>query len=486
MSSRPSERRDVVLNVRGGARICVPEALGQITPYVLLEQEDWFEDEIRFARRSLQPGMRVVDVGANYGVYTLAAARAVGRDGRVWAFEPTPASAGYLERSLGLNEAASATLLRLAVSDHAGEVPFLLKGSPEENAVASDTGASGAVGLPAARLDDFAAEWGEVDFLKLDVEGHEAQAVAGGEALLSARSPLAMLEIRSGREFNLGASGRLQHLGYSMYRLLPGPLILVPFEAGEQFDNSLLNIFACKPDRAERLAAAGLLARDVAADSRAPAQAWTRYAEAAPYAKTLGARWRAKAGFLASPADKEYFEGLAAFALSRDPAQKPDARAAALLRAFDRVGRALEADVSLSKQMTYARLAWEIGRREPALDTLCLAVLRLEGEWRQALEEPFLAPCARYDAVPAGERPEDWLRCAIVEQVEKLRAFSSLFVRQTVHEVLRPIIGLPYRSPEMDRRWQLARMADGGRRERVESLCVRSEENLNPEYWAAA
>ena len=482
MSSAPSERRDVVLNVRGGGRLCVPEDLGQTTPYVLLEQEDWFEHEIRFVRRWLKPGMRVVDVGANYGVYTLAAARAVGREGRVWAFEPTPASAGYLERSLGMNEGIPAKLLRLAVSDHAGEVPFLLKGSPEENAVAT-AGAPGAIGVPAARLDDLAAEWGEVDFLKLDVEGHELQAIRGGERFLSERSPLVMLEIRSGKDFDLGAPGRLQALGYSMYRLLPGPQILVPFGADEQFDSSLLNIFACKDDRADKVSAAGFLARDPGAAFKASPQRWIDYAAATPYARTLGAGWRAKAGFLASPADKAYFEGLAAFTFSRDPAQSADARAASLLHAFGCVERALEADVSLSKQLSYARLAWEIGRRDPALDTLCLATLRLEGEARQAMEEPFLAPCARYDAVPAAERPEDWLRCAIVEQVEKLRAFSSLFVRQTVHEILRPIIGLPYRSPEMDRRWQLARMADGLPRERVDALCARSEENLNPEYW---
>ena len=64
----------LLVNIRGNARLCVPRALDQITPYVLLEQEDWFEEEIRFVRRWLGPGMRVIDVGANYGVYTVAAA----------------------------------------------------------------------------------------------------------------------------------------------------------------------------------------------------------------------------------------------------------------------------------------------------------------------------------------------------------------------------------------------------------------------------
>jgi hypothetical protein len=42
---------------------------------VLIEQEDWFEKEICFVRRLLQPGMRAADIGANYGTCTLAMAR---------------------------------------------------------------------------------------------------------------------------------------------------------------------------------------------------------------------------------------------------------------------------------------------------------------------------------------------------------------------------------------------------------------------------
>ena len=56
---------DLVLNVRGGARLQVPASLDRITTYVLLEQEDWFEEEIRFVRHWMRPGMRAIDVGAN-------------------------------------------------------------------------------------------------------------------------------------------------------------------------------------------------------------------------------------------------------------------------------------------------------------------------------------------------------------------------------------------------------------------------------------
>ena len=69
---------NVTLKLVDGVRIVVPDSLNLITTYVLREQEDWFEDEIKFLRHLIKPGQRVIDIGANYGVYTLAMAKLVG------------------------------------------------------------------------------------------------------------------------------------------------------------------------------------------------------------------------------------------------------------------------------------------------------------------------------------------------------------------------------------------------------------------------
>jgi hypothetical protein len=45
-----------------------PRRIESLTTWVLLEQEDWFEPEIRFLRRFLKSGMRAIDIGANVGV----------------------------------------------------------------------------------------------------------------------------------------------------------------------------------------------------------------------------------------------------------------------------------------------------------------------------------------------------------------------------------------------------------------------------------
>jgi hypothetical protein len=60
-----------ILALVDGVRIVVPNSIELITPYVLHEQQDFFEDELPFVRGLLQAGQKVIDIGANYGVYTL-------------------------------------------------------------------------------------------------------------------------------------------------------------------------------------------------------------------------------------------------------------------------------------------------------------------------------------------------------------------------------------------------------------------------------
>jgi len=484
-----SPEEALVVNVRGGARVCVPPFLNQITSFVLLEQEDWFEDEIRFVRAWLQPGMRAVDVGANYGVYTLAAALRVGAAGRVWAIEPTPLCAAFLRRSLELNGCAQAQVVERVVSDRRGSVRFALKALSETNAVAA--AGEPAVELPARTLDELAAElgWSAVDFLKLDVEGHELQAIGGGGRFLGEQSPLVMIEVQASGTFERAPLERLAALGYAAYRLLPGPLILVPVAPGEAWDRFQINLFACKPDRAAKLAQAGLLAAELPGeDVDPPADAWARYAASAPYARTFAQRWLAKAGLFSSGGTGEYFDGLAAFAASRATGLPAERRWALLERAFHAVEPSLDSGGPL-RRLSYSRLAWELGRREVAAHALAALGKVVEAPLAAgSLVEPFLAPSPRYEALEWAPDPAAWLRCAVLEQFERLRHFSSIFVSDgTEMVIVDALAGMPQRSPEMERRAQLLRIATGRQAGPLpaELLRGRSDENLNPEFWCS-
>ncbi len=481
------QKQSLVLDIRGGARICVPADIGQITSYILLEQDDWFEDEIRFVRRWLRPGMQAVDVGSSYGVYTLAMAHAVGGGGRIWAFEPTPRSADYLQHSLELNACSQVLMSRAAVSAQTGTVAFASGAHSELNAIGGASG--GTLQIQAVTLDQMAAAhgWNDVDFVKLDVEGHEIEALRGGANFFDSSSPLVMLEVKSRERLKPETLEPLLAAGYEAYRLLPGPLILVPFDPLEPMDGFLLNLFACKGDRARKLADSGLLAA-IGEPARATAAkgAWAAFAGSAAYARDLAAGWRSSAGFFSRSDHGTYFEGLGAFARSRDANLAPAERLAWLNQALQCVADAIGANDTLARRLSYARIAAELGWRSAAAECLGLAIERLADGNATALQEPFIAPSERYERTAMHAGRSEWLTCSVVEQYEKLRHYSSLYVDKTSLEVLAPIGDLPYRSAEVDRRRQLVRRRHGMPPVPASPLLLAaSEENLNPQYWRA-
>jgi FkbM family methyltransferase len=476
-----------VLNVRGGARICVPAAIQQMTPYILLEQDDWFEDEIRFVRRWLRPGMRAVDVGASYGLYTVAMARAVGRGGRVWAFEPMPDAADHLQRSLELNDCGHVELHRSAVSGREEMLSLAVAANPELNAVVAG-GAGDLFQAQAVTLDRIAAGqgWDGIDFVKMDVERHELEVIRGAAAFLAADSPLVMFEVKTGQDADFRALDLLIGMGYGIYRLLPGPLVLVPFDQLDPVDPYLLNLFACKSDRAAELAGGGFLVQPGAADAAPPARAWPDYVHAAPYARDFSAGWPAKAGFLSRADVRSYMDGLAAFAHYHDPGLDAEARVASLLRARRGFAEALETVPTLPRRLSYARAAWELGWRADAIAALKPVVARVAQDGAAAFKEPFLAPSLRYEQLPAAGHAADWLRCAVIEQYDRMRHRSSIFAGTESLATLGPIRGMPFCSAEVERRIQLERMRRDMQSapEPASILCRKSDENLNPQFWS--
>lgn len=69
----------------------------------------------------LEPGSTFWDIGANIGFYTLLASRRVGAQGRVVAFEPTPATVARLRQHVTQNDCANVTVLPCALGHAPGE-----------------------------------------------------------------------------------------------------------------------------------------------------------------------------------------------------------------------------------------------------------------------------------------------------------------------------------------------------------------------------
>lgn len=160
----------------------------------------WFEPaEVDFVRRHLKPGDVVLDLGANAGLYTLLAARAVGPAGHVYAFEPGARALELLRHNVQINGATNVTIIDAAVSDKTGTASF---------AVARDTAYSSLADIDrddqdvvewktvrTIRLDDAISEYGipQATFIKMDVEGAEKLALDGASRLLARSTPLTIL-----------------------------------------------------------------------------------------------------------------------------------------------------------------------------------------------------------------------------------------------------------------------------------------------------
>ncbi len=181
-----------------GVRLCLlPE--GQISEYLYLAGYE--RRELCRVASILKPGMRVVDVGANVGLYSILAAKIVGVSGKVWAFEPSSESIKRLVRNLVLNRVAGVELARLALADiedgfvslrrdpgyRDGDRYLATRSRPNSAmpAVPGDIGDDESV--PVTTLDRYLCvkkSSSPIDFVKIDVEGAEFAVFRGAEETL--------------------------------------------------------------------------------------------------------------------------------------------------------------------------------------------------------------------------------------------------------------------------------------------------------------
>lgn len=83
------------------------------------------QNEVAFVANHLKPGMCVLNIGANSGLYTLIAAKIVGSKGEVHAFEPASINFSRLKSNVKLNGLNNVKINQIAVSDFSGTLAVL-------------------------------------------------------------------------------------------------------------------------------------------------------------------------------------------------------------------------------------------------------------------------------------------------------------------------------------------------------------------------
>jgi len=167
-------------------------------PKLIFAFREYYEPELFCLGELLSPGKTFVDVGANVGIYTLAASRVVGETGRVIAFEPSIQSLPALGRNIALNHLTNVALFPVALSHVTGVAKLYHGPNPSLNSLGKETAWSeDAEEISTERLDGIVERAGidHVDVIKVDVQGAEELVLRGARKLLASMRPTIIFEI---------------------------------------------------------------------------------------------------------------------------------------------------------------------------------------------------------------------------------------------------------------------------------------------------
>lgn len=218
------------------------------------------EPEASWLHSWVKPGETVLDIGANFGLYTYHASKAVGRAGRVIAFEPVPSTRSTLRKVCGMFRLKNVTIVPKGCSDKAGVTAFSLplqsNGTPNaglafisisdaEHSSRRDQSVweeTSTIEAEVVRIDDFLPEIEKLSLVKVDIEGADLLALRGARQTLEEHRPAVIMEVEPRWYETYGISARdiagfFSSLEYTTWKVTGGGLKLVA-ASSEQFDGN--------------------------------------------------------------------------------------------------------------------------------------------------------------------------------------------------------------------------------------------------------
>lgn len=216
--------------------------------------------ELEFTQHFLQPGMTVLDIGANCGLYTLLAAQCIGTSGRVFAFEPSPRERKRLRTHLWLNCCTNARIVPFALGSHTTLADlYVVQGAQTGcNSLRPPQVAEPVMPtrVEIRTLDDFLEreKLPGVDFIKMDVEGGELEVLKGAAKLFQGpRLPVLLLEVSDLRTAAWNYKAReilhfLQERSYAFFSISAGGSLVPSSYSEDYLDTNLVAL----PQRARQ------------------------------------------------------------------------------------------------------------------------------------------------------------------------------------------------------------------------------------------
>jgi len=182
--------------------------------------------------RELKKGMVVVDIGSNIGYYVVLESKLVGSKGLVVAVEPDPVNFSYLLRNIRLNKLRNVMTVNKAISDRDGTINMIKSNRSNWSRVlqtSHDLAAQDVISVvevQAVTLDNLIKQLGlnKVDFIRMDVEGHEDYIIRASENTIQGYLPDIFMEFHQfliGKERFIGLLSKLHGMGYNIMHMIP-------------------------------------------------------------------------------------------------------------------------------------------------------------------------------------------------------------------------------------------------------------------------
>ena len=228
-----------LVRLASGEYLCVDTTTFEALGYMLGWEHE--ADVIRVFRTFLTPHSVVLDIGANFGLYTALSARIVKNHGRLYAFEGNPRLYECLQRTIVANDLyfnPNIVAANVLISDKSGCGVLHYSANLPSGGTMSNVpllgGKQRAVEVDMTTIDDFLPSDLEVDLVKIDVEGHEPMVLRGMEKTI-ARSPnirlvIEFADLLLAHTLNPGDFAEyIRGLGFAICRVLPNfRICLVP------------------------------------------------------------------------------------------------------------------------------------------------------------------------------------------------------------------------------------------------------------------
>ena len=139
-----------------------------------------------------------MDIGSNFGYYSLTMAKHLDGDCRIDAFEPFPQTFAKLKTNVDLNSFGCIRAHQLALGASPGVLPMVpVEGNTGAAYLLANASKGAGLEVAVTTLDLFVSEQGiiRMDFVKIDVEGFEYSVLDGGKNSFTRFKPVVMIEV---------------------------------------------------------------------------------------------------------------------------------------------------------------------------------------------------------------------------------------------------------------------------------------------------